>query len=337
MGERTDLTRRMESVSVSDYDYRDPEEIRNEIKKTRANISQTIDTLQDRLDPERLKDEARTVVRDATIGRLEDMANNVGRKARRVRYSVMDTIKENPIPAALVGLGLGWLLVEGFNQSSREEQYWTERRYYPTGEGVYSGSMYEVDSYEAGDEYRARSRVRETFDEARDKTGQVVDRARERAEELGQQAKDQAAELGYRAKSQAQQLGSEVRSQAQQLGSEVRGQVEHLSGEVQEQIDYLGDQARHQARRARGQFDTMLEENPLAVGAAALALGVVVGLSVPETSYENRMMGPMRDNLMDKAQEVAEDTMQKVERVAEEAGRTIQDEASRQNLTPSSF
>lgn len=336
MGARTDLTRRMESVSVSDYDYRDPEEIREEIKKTRANMSQTIDTLQEKLDPERLKDEARTKVRDATIGRLEDMANNMSRKARRVRYNVVDTIKENPIPAALVGLGLGWLLVEGFNQSSRED-YWAERRYYPTGEGVYGSSTYEVQSYEAGDEYRSRSKVRETFDEARDKTGQVVDRARERAEELGQQAKDQAAELGYRAKAQAQQLGSEVRSQAQQLGSEVRGRVENLGGEVQDQMDYLSDQARYQAQRAKGQFDTMLEENPLAVGAAALALGVVVGLSVPETRYENRMMGPVRDNLMDKAQQVAGETMQKVERVAEEAGRTIQDEADRQNLTPSSF
>lgn len=326
MGERTDLTRRTGSVSVSDYDYRNPEDIREEIKKTRANISQTIDTLQNRLDPERLKGEARTKVRDATIGRLEDMADNMSRKANRVRYNIVDTIKENPIPAALVGLGLGWLLVEGFNQSSREDVYWTERRYYPTGEGVYSSSTYEVGSYEAGDEYRSRSRVRETFDEARDKTGEAVDRARERAGELGQQAKDQAAELGYRAKAQAQQLGSEVRDR-----------VENMGEEVQEQVEYLSDQARYQARRAKGQFDTMLDENPLAVGAAALALGMVVGLSVPETRYENRMMGPMRDNLVDKAQQVAEDTMQKVERVAEEAGRTIQDEADRQNLTSSEF
>jgi hypothetical protein len=109
-----------------------------------------------------------------------------------------------------------------------------------------------------------------------------------------------------------------------------------LGSQAQEQMMYLGDQAQEQVRWAKGQFWQVMESNPLMVGAGALALGVVVGLSIPETSYENRLMGETRDNLMDKAQEVGQETMQKVGRVAEQAQETIKEEAEKQELIGSS-
>lgn len=327
MGEKTDLMLRREHVSVSDYDHKKPEEIRDDIQKTRASISHTVDLLQERLDPDRLKGEAQDIVREATIGRLNSMADNMGRKAKRARYNIMETIKDNPVPSALVGLGLGWLLVEGFSQSSRsryDEDYWAEERYYPGGEGVYDRGVYgyEVDPYEVGDEYRSRSRVRESFDRTRERGEQAVDQVRDRAQEMGQQAREQV-----------QNIGEQAREQAENLGSQVREQAEYLSEEARHRMDYMSRQARRQAYRARGQFETMLEENPLAVGAAAMALGVALGLSVPETRYEDEYLGPARDDLFDKAQDKAGEVMGKVEHVASEAldsaGKTIKEESGR--------
>jgi ElaB/YqjD/DUF883 family membrane-anchored ribosome-binding protein len=345
MGEKTDLTLRRENVSVSDYDSKTPEEIRDDIKKTRASISHTVDLLQERLDPDRLKGEAQDKVREATIGRLNSMADDMGRKAKRARYTVMETIKDNPVPAALVGLGLGWLLVEGFSQSSRpryEEDYWVEDRYYPVGERAYTGGLYEyeVEPYEVGDEYRSRSRVRESFDQARARGEYAVDRARDRAEDLGHEAREKVSEMGQQAREQVQNISDQARAQAENLGSQVKEQAEYLSDEARHQMEYMRNQARYQARRAKSQFNTMLDENPLAVGAAALALGVALGLSVPETRYEDEYFGPMRDDLLDKAQDKAEEVMDKVEHVAREtvdsASKTAKKETERE-MGKSSF
>ena len=253
MGEETDLMPRREHVSVSDYDTKRPEEIRDDIQKTRASISHTVDLLQDRLNPDRLKGEAQDKVREATIGRLNSMADDMGRKAKRARYTVMETIKDNPVPAALVGLGLGWLLVEGFSQSPRpryEEDYWAEERYYPRGEGVYARDRYEyeVEPYEVGNEYRSRSRLRESVDRTRERGAQAVDQARDRAEEMGRQAREQV-----------QNISEQAREQAENLSSQVKEQAEYLSEEARQQMDYMSSQARRQAYRAKGHFDTILE------------------------------------------------------------------------------
>ncbi len=70
-------------------------------------MSDTIDAIQDRLNPQHIKDqvkeqvreqfyEAKEMVRDATIGKAEEMVRNTGEAIKDARYTVMDTIKENP-------------------------------------------------------------------------------------------------------------------------------------------------------------------------------------------------------------------------------------------------
>jgi ElaB/YqjD/DUF883 family membrane-anchored ribosome-binding protein len=46
---------------------------------------------------------------DATVGRAEDAVSTAGDTAKGVSSLVIDTIKQNPIPAALAGLSLFWL------------------------------------------------------------------------------------------------------------------------------------------------------------------------------------------------------------------------------------
>ena len=64
-----------------------------------------------------------------------------------------------------------------------------------------------------------------------------------------------------------------------------------------------------------------------------MAVGAAVGLAVPATRVEQEYLGEARDKLVDKAQQVAHDTMQKVQNVAQEAGRTAQQEAQNQGLS----
>jgi len=77
---------------------------------------------------------------------------------------------------------------------------------------------------------------------------------------------------------------------------------------------------------ASDKYDYYIEENPLAVGAVALALGAAVGFAIPASSFESRVMGPAREQLMGKAQDTASDLIDKTKNAVLEAGSTISEQ-----------
>ena len=91
----------------------DPSVIRADIGETRRRMSYALDEIGERMNPQHLKEQVKHGVRDATIGRAEDMARHTADRAREARHTIMDTIRENPLPAAITGLGLGWLVWNG--------------------------------------------------------------------------------------------------------------------------------------------------------------------------------------------------------------------------------
>jgi hypothetical protein len=115
--------------------------------------------------------------------------------------------------------------------------------------------------------------------------------------------------------------------------------------QVQETAQHLGSQAATQVNRAGGALQQALHDNPLAVGAAALAVGAVVALEVPQTQQEHQALGPARDQMVAKAQDTthevvqqvqtaAQETVQKMEHVAQEARDTAQRTAQQEGLLP---
>jgi ElaB/YqjD/DUF883 family membrane-anchored ribosome-binding protein len=100
-----------------------------------------------------------------------------------------------------------------------------------------------------------------------------------------------------------------------------------LAGNARERASDLGARAREKSRRARGGMENMMEENPLAVAAGAAILGLAIGLLVPESERENRLMGSTRDTLVDRAQ----NTARRVKDAAVEAGQEVR-EAVRQEV-----
>jgi len=124
LGEDADTTRR---AAVT----------REEIEQTREDMAETIDAIQDKLRPstivagatERIKaattegaramadtagemaqnaiNRTRETARDV-INRTRDTSEDVMYETRRAASGLMDTIRDNPFPAALIGVGLAW-------------------------------------------------------------------------------------------------------------------------------------------------------------------------------------------------------------------------------------
>src|SRR3954471_21528255 len=59
-----------------------------QIELTRAEMTETVDALQERLDPQRLKEQVKVQARDT---------------ARSTGSEVLETIRRNPVPVAVVG------------------------------------------------------------------------------------------------------------------------------------------------------------------------------------------------------------------------------------------
>lgn len=232
------------------------ERTRAEIERTRADMSETVDAIQGRLSPDNLKEQAKDRVKEATVGRAQEAGSGI-----------VETIKENPWPVALTGVGLGWLLTSARKQ--RAERTRLDRRpYYPDG-------------YPPAYDYPPR------YEESRSSgasPGQAMERARDRVGETAGQAQDKAGRVVTQAQHKA----------------------EHVAGQAQDRASRLGDQVRYQAHRASGGFRRVLRDNPLAVGALAAGVGAAVGLAIPETTKEHEVMGEARDDLVEKAQETQE-------------------------------
>ena len=93
-------------------------ELRVEIAETRGEMSETIEAIQERLKPSNIVENAKESVQNATTEKVKQMANTAEYAADRVMNNTfMDTVRDNPVPAAMIGLGAAWLLMKGRSDS----------------------------------------------------------------------------------------------------------------------------------------------------------------------------------------------------------------------------
>ncbi len=283
--------------------------IRADIRETRERMSHTVEDIGERLNPDRLKEQLKSNIHDATIGKAEQMARNAADRVDETRHSLMDSIRDNPVPAAMIGLGIGWMVLNG---RRREDGYdSTMRRESAYGYQANHGGYGISDS---GRIDRTADRISDRLDSALDRGDDIAHRAQDRVTEIAHDVRDTAADLTDRAQDYIGDTADRARMKASSVARD----------------------ARHRAHRVEDRFEETLRDNPLAVGAAVAALGMAIGLAAPGTRRESEMMGSARDQVVDKAKhatrEVSGRVREVVNRVAEEAEATMKDEAQAQHL-----
>ncbi|GLC23558.1 hypothetical protein rosag_00710 [Roseisolibacter agri] len=286
----------------------DPTELRAGIRETRERLGETLEELGARLNPQHIRQQVKHDIRDATIGRVEHMARQAADRVQETRSSLADTIRENPIPAAMVGIGLGWLFMNrrrGGARSTYDAQYggaYGELRPYRPRLDAYDTGAYGAGAYDA--RYAAGPSPYaggHAGGYAGDASG-AMDRVRERASETAHDVAERTQHAAHAAQAVAQQTRTQVTNQV---------------------------------RRVEDRFD----EQPLVVGAATLALGLAAGLALPASDREVRLMGDARDRLVDRVKDAAEEAAGKVQHVAarvmDEAQDTAREAARDEGLTGS--
>lgn len=312
--------------NYTEYDPDSPDAIKAEIERTRNQMSNKIDTLQDRLHPDNLKQQAQEALQNAIQEGADSIKQYVQENTMEIRNAVIDSFKQNPIPTALVGIGLGWILLESFSGGNKgsDRQQWNRvgdeynyggRQGYPDEMGrTYGG-------YPAGNTY--------TYGSAYDEGGSSgLANAGEAIRESGRNIGNKVQAMGSTVKETAgtvKEKASQAVDQVQDTAGQIANQVSDKTQQLSHQTAHLGEQTGRQMQQAYH----VMEENPLVVGAAALALGAVIGLVLPATRRENEMVGDLRDQLVEKGKAVASDMSQRVKEVVEEAKPEIQQLANR--------
>jgi len=255
-------------ISAADSDE-NTEQLRADIEDTRAEMTQTINEIQERLSPEHLVGQVKETVREATIGKVErvmervgetisevteparEMAGRAGTVIKDAGSSVADSVWRNPIPVALIGLGVGMLLMRNF----RGQSY--------SSAGTRQLSQGRVPNYAMGNE----GRMRQT------QTGSgTLDNVKETATDLANRSTQALSDLGTKAKNTASTVTT--------------------------------------------RFEQVLYDNPLALGAVAVAAGTAVGLVLPTTRFESEYIGETGERLVDSVEDVARGALDKVQDAA---------------------
>jgi hypothetical protein len=233
----------------------DAARIEADIAQTRDEMTGTVEAIGDRLAPESIVANAKQTVRDATVGRVEDMTStatealtDAGTTVQATGSGLLETIKQNPVPAAFAGLGIAWLWTHRADTSASRGYPTTRSTTWDTGYGGANAWSPESDTAGIGD-----------------KMGDVADT-------VGRRVSDVGDAVG-------------------QLPRQVGGSADGLS---------------RQAQR-------LMDESPLAVAAAAVAIGAAISMALPLTQTERRVLGPAAGQVIGSVQDTATEALQKVQ------------------------
>ena len=333
-------------------DTRSPKEIEREIEGQRSDLTSNLEGLQEKFSID-------TVVRQ--IGdQFREHGGDMGR-------SISEQVKANPIPLALTGIGLAWMMFGNSQKSSAsvrsyDDDFAATEEHSPTERDfrrrqLAEGRPYTPPRYPASQQYSGPSWARDGGDDdgtsmgeklsgaagtAKDKAAQAGSSIKDGATSAASSVADGASRAGSAVSDAASSTGSAISSGAQSARSSAAA-VGHRIAEGTETLTEEGRQRVIAARRkaiemrrsaARSMNDgadaaaDLYDRQPLVVGALALAVGAALGGALPRTKTEDDLMGAQSDDLFDQAERIFEEEKSKAMSVAKSVKDEVQDIAS---------
>lgn len=164
-----------------------PAEIEREVEEARSRIDRTVEALKDKMQPKELFDEATKMM---------------SQTSNKALTTAVEQLRENPIPIALIGLGVAWLAI---SQTRRPAASDYPTGYYPTYEGYDEEETLRAKVKAKAD--AAKARLAETAEQAKQRlasaqnqAGDGLASARGKASEYAHAAQEKAGEYGRQAK-----------------------------------------------------------------------------------------------------------------------------------------
>jgi ElaB/YqjD/DUF883 family membrane-anchored ribosome-binding protein len=158
--------------------------------------------------------------------------------------------------------------------------------------------------------------------------GQDPDAIRQDIEQTRAEMSETVEAIGYKADvpSRAKEAVSEkvenVKTKVSDTASRAKEAVTGATDRAGEATPSRGE-VRQAGRRAAG----IAKENPLGLAIGAAAIGFLAGLVVPSTRVEDERLGPVADQVKEKAKETGQEAVERGRQVAQEVAGTATETA----------
>lgn len=300
------------------------EDLAARIRGTRARMTATLDQIEERLAPARIAEEVKHSVQE-TISDVRDQIHP-RQMAKRAGNNMLDTIRENPLPALAAGLSIGYLVMKGVESDERSERSRFRRSGYEPYESVpwrreRADRPWEYDYRYEEDMYAAPTPAGafESHVPEEDTGGSRRERMAERAGDMRHEMNERAGEMRH----EMSERGREIQHQASERVHQVGERASDMARRSQRQARQMGREVSRGARRAERSLEQFVNDNPMVAGLITAGIGAIVGAAFPSTRKEDELMGHTRDEVIHQARDMAKERAEQVKDVA----RTVGDDA----------
>jgi ElaB/YqjD/DUF883 family membrane-anchored ribosome-binding protein len=291
-----------------------------ESERTRAHLNDTVSELRSRMTVGQVADQVWDLAKDGLGG---DFARNLARQAAN-----------NPMPVALMGTGLAWLMFaksDGNRRSHGSAEYIDRGSRATAGLGVTEEET--TTTRGSGHTLRRMAKpVRRTAHDMRDAAAAAgttiadgYESVSESASGMASSAYDAAKDGMDSAKETASSAYEAIKERAAAAGDKAASTYGSMKETIKERTmqtrDMATDSAKAVSEYATGSAQRIADfcaDNPLVLIGAGLALGAIAGAILPVTEMENELMGETSDQLKQQAEHIAASQVDKVERVGEQ-------------------
>ena len=154
--------------------------------------------------------------------------------------------------------------------------------------------------------------------------GEDPDRIRLEIEQTREEMGDTVDALSYKA-----DVKSRAKDNLREKKEAVVGATQSVKDRVVGAGQSVGDatpdaeQVKRQARRAK----SVAEENPLGLAVGSIAVGFLAGMLIPSTRVEDERIGPLADDVKDRAKQTGQEALERGKQVAQDAAETAKESA----------
>jgi hypothetical protein len=275
---------------------KDSAQLEREVEAQRQRVESRIGEIRQRLTPGQLVDEALNYTKDGGA----HFASNLGH-----------TVTNNPLPAALLGISLVWLMSgQGPRLSMPHDQARSTYREHDYPYVTVSGSMRRI-SHAADDSGKWYSEWQDTAGKRYTaEANELGHRAGHFMDETGRKIGGFIDEAGHRFRDFQDEAGNrmdDASGWASHTWHDMQHGVSQAMGAIGHQAQQLGGTAQAQMDRTSRMILDAFQNQPLVAGALAFAAGAALGAALPPTKEEDRMVGEFADKVKGEAAEMASD------------------------------
>jgi ElaB/YqjD/DUF883 family membrane-anchored ribosome-binding protein len=324
--ERVRYTERRGAGNGERPEAQDPRALEHTIERHRENIDQTLSALESKLSPNEL---------------IEKGLQHVVGGGGSLLESLKHTAREQPVPMALIGAGLAWLLFGAeksraepaaasaprrdpdipASEDFRDVYLYCLQQEYPFDPDQLECILYEDLGAEALQDYDLRgagARTRRAGAGRRGGAGRheeeagVIEQAKARARE----SRDEVLSRIYKTRSRMAEGGGEAKERLERARAEAWRRAKRAQAAVE-----------HGARDVAHRAEEAIERYPLVLVGLGLAAGAALGGAIPETRAEDRLMGEASDALKARGTTLAREQGARAKETVAAAGEAVREAA----------